>query len=239
MSEEEAWTLGVNQSFVLWLNHHRRRHEGRFHSTGTRQQLPAVLLPLLCLHSRLFLWLLQSSIHFCVQENTHFARPLPVLQLASFSAVHSVPAEPKQPACNFCFELAPDAMQGEHFGVLLICFFLVCFKNQKYCSFKYCALHRIFCHKLVNIYIFFQYSDIYFHIYRTIKCFLFTFFVVFFSCLLFLRNPWECMLTVAKFPQEQALWQSVFLCFCDKCVRKISILTVLDNTAKPKQSARR
>lgn len=239
MSEEEAWTLGVNQSFVLWLNHHRRRHEGRFHSTGTRQQLPAVLLPLLCLHSRLFLWLLQSSIHFCVQENTHFARPLPVLQLASFSAVHSVPAEPKQPACNFCFELAPDAMQGERFGVLLICFFLVCFKNQKYCSFKYCALHRIFCHKLVNIYIFFQYSDIYFHIYRTIKCFLFTFFLLFsFLVCFFWEIPENVCWQLPSFHKSKHC-DSLFLCFCDKCVRKISILTVLDNTAKPKQSARR
>lgn len=34
-------------------------------------------------------------------------------------------------------------------------FFLFVSKTKKYCSFKYCALHRIFCHKLVNIYIFF------------------------------------------------------------------------------------
>jgi len=40
-----------------------------------------------------------------------------------------------------------DAMQGERFEVLL-----PPPRNQKYCSFKYCALHRIFCHKLVNIY---------------------------------------------------------------------------------------
>lgn len=41
------------------------------------------------------------------------------------------------------------------FEVLLICFLFVS-KTKKYCSFKYCALHRIFCHKLVNIYIFFS-----------------------------------------------------------------------------------
>lgn len=46
--------------------------------------------------------------------------------------------------------------------------------KPRYCSFKYFALHRIFFYKLVNVYIcfliFFQYSDIYYHIYSTIKC---------------------------------------------------------------------
>lgn len=147
MSAEEAWTPSVNQSFVLWLNHHRRRHEGR---------LPAVTSPPLCLHSRLFLRLLRSSIHFCVQENTHFACPLPVLRAASFcGSLHACRAEAA--GVHFCLNWPLMQRKAKPFGVLLICFFffLFVFKNQKYCSFKYCALHRIFCHKLVNIYIFF------------------------------------------------------------------------------------
>lgn len=84
--------------------------------------------------------------------------------------------------------LAPPT-EVQHLCVLLICcfsFILICLQSQKYCSFKYCALHRIFSHKLVNIYISSQYSDINFHIYTTIKCcffisflFLFRFSVVF------------------------------------------------------------
>lgn len=46
------------------------------------------------------------------------------------------------------------------FKVLLICFFFLLLKVKKYCSFKYCALHRIFCHKLVNIYIFHSFFNI-------------------------------------------------------------------------------
>lgn len=48
----------------------------------------------------------------------------------------------------------PGATQGQRLEVLLIC--LVFPRKRKYCSFKYCALHRIFCHKLLNIYIFFS-----------------------------------------------------------------------------------
>lgn len=70
---------------------------------------------------------------------------------------------------NLLLGLAAGAMQGQHLEVLLICFVP---QNQKYCSFKYCALHRMFCHKLLNIYIFFNIQTyVYFHIYRTIKCF--------------------------------------------------------------------
>lgn len=53
-------------------------------------------------------------------------------------------------------------------------------KTQKDCSFKYCALHRIFCHKLVNIYIFSIIGHILSYVQRN-KMLLFSFF-----CLLFL-----------------------------------------------------
>lgn len=84
-----------------------------------------------------------------------------------------------------------------------------CFKKEKYCRFKYCALHRIFCHKLVHIYICFQYSDIDFHIYRTIQCFV-LFFVVF-TCFFFFLSlkwvPWECKST--SFHKKQTWGQCV------------------------------
>lgn len=108
--------------------------------------------------------------------------PLPVLA----SAVHYMSAEPKKkPASNvLLLWIGPWYNARQTFlEVLLICCLFQ--KTEKYCSFKYCALHRIFCHKLVNIYIFFfQYSDIYFHIYRTIKCFC-SLFVCFFLLFFF------------------------------------------------------
>lgn len=115
-----------------------------------------------------FCGLLQYSIHVCVQENTHFACPLPVL----VSAAHYMSAEPKSSlSCTSVLNCPLMRCKANIFEFLLICFCCLFSKTKKYCSFKYCALHRIFCHKLVNIYIFIQYSDIYFHIYRTIKCF--------------------------------------------------------------------
>lgn len=155
-----------------------------------------------------------------VSRYTSFCVSTCVLQPA-VSAVHHV--------CSVLAFTAPDAMQGEHFEVLLICFFHVCFKNQKYCSFKYCALHRIFCHKLVNIYIF-QYSDIYFHIYRTIKCFCSLFFLLFRP--LFFVFLEKSLRTYVDSCQVSTRASAVTV-----CLRKMSILNVWDNTAKPKQSA--
>lgn len=147
------------------------------------------------------------------------------------SSLHVSRAEPA--GVGLLSEPGPDAMQGECFEVLLICFFFCpCFKNQKYCSFKYCALHRIFCHKLVNIYIFFfQYSDIYFHIYRTIKCFC-SLSLSFFVCFFFQREiPENVCWQFPKFPQERALWQFVFL--WRTCLQNKSLPNVRDKNNQP------
>lgn len=158
MWEEEAWTW---TTFSLGASRCRRWCEGRF----LQQLYVAAALPSAVVSQ-------YTSVFVC--PFLSYSRP----SLQFITCLHSVSA----------LRPAPDAMQGEHFEVLLICFFHVCFKNQKYCSFKYCALHRIFCHKLVNIYIF-QYSDIYFHIYRTIKCFCSLFFLLFFRRLFFREIP--------------------------------------------------
>lgn len=156
----------------------------------------------------------------------NFASPFPVRNNWPVSAGHYMSAVLK-PAVRV-FELAPDAMQGEHFEVLLICFFFVLFPNQRYCSFKYCALHRIFCHKLVNIYI----ISIFRHILSYIqdnKMLLFSFVFFFCVCLLPREIPEsECF---AKFHKSKHC-DSLFFCVC-----KINILNVSGNTAKPKQSA--
>lgn len=111
-------------------------------------------------------------------------------------------------------------------------FFFLVSKTKKYCSFKYCALHRIFCHKLVNIYIFFQYSDIYFHIYRTIKCFCSLFF---FFCLLFFFFFKEKSLRMyVDSCQVSTRASAVTVCRRVSVSVKLSILDVRDNTAKPK-----
>lgn len=55
-------------------------------------------------------------------------------------------------------------------------------KTQKDCSFKYCALHRIFCHKLVNIYIFSIIGHILSYVQRN-KMLLFFFVCFFLFCL--------------------------------------------------------
>lgn len=164
----------------------------------------------LCIHSRLFLSILNTPLY---SREYHLASPFPVRNNWPVSAGHYMSAE----LTIRVFELAPAAMQGEHFEVLLICFLFTCFKNQKYCSFKYCALHRIFCHNLVNIYI----ISIFRHILSYIQdnkmlLFSFVFFFVHFLPREIPEN--ECF---AKFPQEQALQLFVFVCLC-----KISILNV-------------
>lgn len=128
----------------------------------------------------------------------------PVFFCSSLHVCRAKPAGVNAPL----LELAPDAMQGQRFEVLLICFFFSCFKNQKYCSFKYCALHRIFCHKLVNIYIFFS---IFRHILSYIqdnKMLLFSF--VFFFCLLFVFR--EIPENVCCQVSTRA--RTVTVCFC-------------------------
>lgn len=47
----------------------------------------------------------------------------------------------------------------------MLFFFFFVSKAKRYCSFKYCALHRIFSHKLLNIYIFFLNTQTYTFIY--------------------------------------------------------------------------
>lgn len=160
------------------------------------------------------------------------------------SAVHYMSAESK-PANTYTTVWTGPLMQSKakrFFEVLLICFFTCLFqKNQKYCSFKYCALHRIFCHKLVNIYIFFS---IFRHILSYIqdnKMLLFSsFFSVFLSAFFFWEIPESVCWQLPSFHKIKH-YDSLFLCFCDKCVCKISILNVwevcMNNTAKPEQSA--
>lgn len=117
-----------------------------------------------------------------------------------FSAAHYMWAEQNRPVLDSCLNRALMQCKANVLkSFWYVFFFCPCFKNQKYCSFKYCALHRIFCHKLVNIYIFF--FSIFRHILSYIqdnKMLLFSF--VIFFCLLFFskRNPWECLLTVSK-----------------------------------------
>lgn len=122
-------------------------------------------------------------------------------------------------------------------------FFLFCLQSQKYCSFKYCALHRIFCHKLVNIYIFSQYSDIYFHIYRTIKCFFFISFLFLFRFSFLREIPENVLQTAAKSSHERALRQCVryffFRCFyflsCRQKTKQKQNMSSKTNIAKRRQ----
>lgn len=73
-----------------------------------------------------------------------------------FSAAHYMWAEQNRPVLDSCLNRALMQCKANVLkSFWYVFFFCPCFKNQKYCSFKYCALHRIFCHKLVNIYIFF------------------------------------------------------------------------------------
>lgn len=113
--------VDIKQSF-LWPSHCRRRHGGRFLlniAAGCCRCFASTVVS--------FSPLLQSSIHFCVQENTHFACPLPVL----VSAVHYMSAEPKSSQqCTSVLNWPLMQCKANVFEVLLICFF-VCFKNQK------------------------------------------------------------------------------------------------------------
>lgn len=148
MSEEEAWTTpGVKQSFVLWPN--RRRRDTRADFTGLKHGSGCQRLR--CCRSA------STVVSFSDSYNPQYA--------SVFRRMHTLHVRfPSHHWPVFCSSLHVCRAKpaGVHHSLnwpLMQCkanvlksFWYVFFL---YCSFKYCALHRIFCHKLVNIYIFF------------------------------------------------------------------------------------
>lgn len=89
MWEEEARTPAVKQSFVLWPSRGGRRCEATF---SLRWNMAAVC-QLFCRRRSAstvvsFSLFLQSSIRLCVQENAHFACPLPDSLAGFCSSLH-------------------------------------------------------------------------------------------------------------------------------------------------------
>ena len=190
---------------------------------------PAVVSPLLCLHSRLFLRLSNNPQYTSVfgRMRTVHVHFLSYSWTVFCSSLHVSRAEPA--GVGLLSEPGPDAMQGECFEVLLICFFCFCpcFINQKYCSFKYCALHRIFCHKLVNIYIFF--FSIFRHILSYIqdnKMLLFSF-VIFFVCFFFFKEK-SLRMFVDSFQSFHKSERCDSSCFCVEHVCKINLYRMFE-----------
>lgn len=86
---------------------------------------PAVVSPLLCLHSRLFLRLSNNPQYTSVfgRMRTVHVHFLSYSQTVFCSSLHVSRAEPA--GVGLLSEPGPDAMQGECFEVLLICFFFL------------------------------------------------------------------------------------------------------------------